>query len=304
MQAAARSRFITTVSLPTNETDLRAAFAIAAPAAARSTDVASLAGQVRPLRILVAEDNLVNKKLVAKILEAAHHRVVTVSNGEEALHALADEAFDLALLDVNMPVMNGLDAARLYRFSGDPTTLVPIVALTADATPEMEEKCTEAGMVARVTKPINRAELLRTIDSFARTGAIEVESRADHAPVDLNAYPVTNTETQAAIIDLGGEEFLRTLLVDFVSSATTSVHELRAMTESDDQPGIRRLTHSLSSSAGNVGAERLFRICEAWLNTPTHDQAEARRLSNDLARELAAFREDHDIRVVALRAAG
>jgi two-component system sensor histidine kinase RpfC len=300
--SAERSRFVTTLSLPLSEQSLSAAFAIAAPATARSSSASGAATSGRSLRILVAEDNLVNKKLVARMLEVANHRVVTVSNGEEALHALADESFDIALLDVNMPVMNGLDAARLYRFSGDPSTLVPIVALTADATPEMEEKCAEAGMLARVTKPINRAELLHTIDTFARTGRLEVEAPAERVPIDMSSYQITNAETQAAIVDLGGEEFLRMLLVDFVSSATTTAHELRALTESDDQPGIRRATHSLSSSAGNVGAERIYRICEAWLNIPTHDQQEARRLVNEIARELAAFREEHAIRVVALRA--
>ena len=115
----------------------------------------------RRLSVLVAEDNPVNRKVTAKILERAGHQSKLVENGDQALDALDTGRFDIVLMDVNMPGTSGLDVTKIYRMAhiGDPH--LPIVALTADATTETRHLSEEAGMDAYVTKPVEAARLWR-----------------------------------------------------------------------------------------------------------------------------------------------
>ena len=105
------------------------------------------------------------------MLETAGHAVTLVGNGEQALDALEAGTFDVVLMDVNMPVMNGLDAVKLHRFATGGRDLPPFVALTADATDETRRKCDDAGVAAFVTKPVDMEELLALIDRLARSQA-------------------------------------------------------------------------------------------------------------------------------------
>jgi two-component system, sensor histidine kinase and response regulator len=126
------------------------------------------------LRVLLAEDNEVNQKVAVRLLEAQAHQVRVVSNGREAVAAMAEEPFDIVLMDVQMPVMSGLEAASLIRKheldAGRPRT--PIIALTAHAMAEDKQRCLEAGMDDYVTKPV-RAAALRTM--LTRWGGIDGE---------------------------------------------------------------------------------------------------------------------------------
>ncbi len=122
--------------------------------------------QGRSLHILVADDNRINQNVVGKILERGGHSYEIVNNGEEALDALERDSFALVLMDVNMPVMNGIDATKLHRFATAGEKHLPILALTADATPEMAERCIEAGMDMCVVKPVEANRLLDIIASF------------------------------------------------------------------------------------------------------------------------------------------
>ncbi len=125
------------------------------------------AGRKRPLRILVAEDNPVNTLLVVRLLEKQGHSLATVRNGYEALQASGKGHFDLILMDVQMPEMDGLDATiaiRAAERTGDP---VPIVAMTAHAMKGDRERCLAAGMDDYLTKPLQASELIRVIDRVA-----------------------------------------------------------------------------------------------------------------------------------------
>jgi two-component system sensor histidine kinase/response regulator len=114
--------------------------------------------------VLVAEDNIVNQKLVARLLEKWGHTVVLASTGTEVLRALDRELFDLVLMDVQMPDMDGLQATAVIRAQEHRTgTHVPIIALTAYVMPGDEAQCLAAGMDAYVTKPIRPADLLAAL---------------------------------------------------------------------------------------------------------------------------------------------
>ena len=136
----------------------------------------------RKLRVLVAEDNRTNQMVIAKILERAGHDFKIVANGEEVLDALKEETFDIALLDLHMPVMGGVEAAKLSRFMSPGSPRMPIVALTADATPEARAECEEAGMDACLTKPIDSRKLFDLFETLVPAGSPGAEDPGGGRP--------------------------------------------------------------------------------------------------------------------------
>ena len=131
------------------------------------TGPAQLADEDAPLptlKILLAEDNVVNQKLAIRLLEQDGHQVTLAQNGKDAISLLKQSAFDLVLMDVQMPEMDGLSAAAAIRKQEEVSRLhVPIIALTAHATKEDFDKCLRAGMDAYVAKPVSSKNLRQTI---------------------------------------------------------------------------------------------------------------------------------------------
>jgi len=121
------------------------------------------------LDILVADDNGTNRKIISKILERGGHRVGLVGNGDEALDLLENKRFDLAILDMYMPVMGGLEAAKIYRVTANHEPQMPIIILTANATVEARRESVEAGIDAFLTKPIDALTLLDTVARLTAT---------------------------------------------------------------------------------------------------------------------------------------
>ena len=121
-----------------------------------------------PLRILMAEDNKVNQAVVSRILERAGHTVTIAVNGEEAAEMYLASGFDLVLMDVHMPVLDGFEAtARIREMERSKGTHTPLIALTANAMDGDRERCLRAGMDGYISKPVRRDELLDTIAQFA-----------------------------------------------------------------------------------------------------------------------------------------
>ena len=119
-------------------------------------------------RILVAEDNRTNQLVVMKMLERAGHQVTLVGNGEEALDLLARHQFDLVIMDLNMPVMGGLDTVKLHRFATGGRDGPPFLALTADATDETRAQCEAAGIDSYLAKPVDVDQLLSLVERLTR----------------------------------------------------------------------------------------------------------------------------------------
>jgi CheY-like chemotaxis protein len=123
-------------------------------------------------RILLAEDNPVNQRLVERLLRKHGYATTVAGNGVEALSAMERQDFDLVLMDVQMPEMDGFEATRAIRAGEQPRqTHIPIVALTAHAMKGDRERCLECGMDSYVEKPIRSEELLATIDRFLKSSA-------------------------------------------------------------------------------------------------------------------------------------
>jgi CheY-like chemotaxis protein len=115
----------------------------------------------------VAEDNAVNQKLIARILEKKGHRVDVVGNGREAVDAVMKVGYDLVLMDVQMPEMDGLEATRRIRAADRPAVArIPIIALTANAMQGDQERCLSAGMDDYLSKPVKPADLTATLDRW------------------------------------------------------------------------------------------------------------------------------------------
>ncbi|MGQ3027147.1 MAG: ATP-binding response regulator, partial [Ferrovibrionaceae bacterium] len=120
------------------------------------------------LNILVAEDNAINRELIVALLKGAGHRCEVAENGQAAIEAVQAAPYDLVLMDVQMPVLDGISATRAIRALPTSTAAIPIVALTADAFAEQVRACREAGMDDHLSKPINTVLLDRVL---ARIGA-------------------------------------------------------------------------------------------------------------------------------------
>jgi two-component system sensor histidine kinase RpfC len=267
-----RVLFTTEIRRPITDADVAAAFAIASGGGKRSTSTgvtgAALSGP--GLHVLVAEDNRTNQKVIAKVLERAGHRVRLVDNGQEALDALAERPFDIVLMDVNMPVLNGIEATRRYRAASVGQQHVPILALTADATAEASARCAEAGMDGCLTKPIEPAKLIELVGDFCSQGpradVAEVEPAAD-VVADLDqggAAAAIDAEALSALEKLGGRDFVKEIVLQFVGDAATVLRGLSAAVANGDLELFRDRAHALRSCAANVGAQTVYKLCLSW----------------------------------------
>jgi two-component system, sensor histidine kinase and response regulator len=145
---------------------LRALRAVRAPELRRAPPPATRTAGAA-LNILLAEDNRVNQALTVAVLSKAGHQVVCAGDGKAAVELYEAGSFDLILMDLQMPVMDGYEAAAEIRRREKGGRRIPIIALTADAMQETREACMKAGMDDYLRKPLNRAELLRTVDEYA-----------------------------------------------------------------------------------------------------------------------------------------
>jgi two-component system, sensor histidine kinase RpfC len=258
-----------------------------------------------PRRILIAEDNLTNQKVIAKILERAGHSVRVVGDGEQALDALGREAFDLVLMDLNMPVMGGIDAVKLYRFAAAGEVQPVFVALTADITDEARRACAEAGVATFVTKPVEAQQLLRLIARLCPEPAAEVTPRPEPAtgavvvphPRLTSATPPLDRSYLARLRDLDDDSaFVIEVISDFLVDGEQLIAELERAAQQADAVTFRDRAHALRSSAAHMGATALLELCLGWRGIGSadlvgHGAAHVVRLRAEFARLQAALSE-------------
>jgi two-component system, sensor histidine kinase RpfC len=301
-----RQHFTTVLSPAIDEQELQAALRIACGQRAASATAAALAAETLPARpsrkltILIADDNRTNQRVVAKILERAGHQTTVVGNGEEALDALEQADFDLVLMDVNMPVMNGLEATKLYRFTAIGLPHMPIIALTADITPEVAQRCHEAGMDACLTKPIEPVRLLEVIDRMVPQSEdatpIPVQAVTDIASHPrfrpANVLPAIDLRVLGELEALGGKPFLAELIKEFINDAGILVQSIAAAAEAVDVRMFRDQAHALRSGAANIGAKGLYDLCLQWRQINESElQLDGRRHAERLSAELERVRD-------------
>jgi len=232
------------------------------PAAPKVDSSASSQPMAAPrIRVLVAEDNPVNQQLTLALLRRAGHNAEAVSNGEEAVEAVSARPYDLVLMDVQMPVMDGLAATRRIRRLSGAAARIPVVALTANAMQGDAAICLEAGMDDYLSKPINARKLLETISRFlppAMDGQVDDTGQASSLPPKAESGPATvNTDKIDELRDALGKDGFALLLETFFGDSPQHLDLLRAAIARGDCAGIEREAHILKGSAANVGFDRV-----------------------------------------------
>jgi CheY-like chemotaxis protein len=202
--------------------------------------------------VLLAEDNSVNQIVASRILEQQGHRVVVVETGRAALVALEHERFDVVLMDVQMPDMDGLEATAAIRAReaataapGAAPTRIPILALTAHAMAGDAERCHAAGADAYLSKPINATTLVRTIEQLVPPGG--EEAAASDVPLDL-------TVTLTAVA--GNRALLGELAQVFATDCPRRVAELKAAVSARDPERIHQAAHAIKGAVATLGGTR------------------------------------------------
>jgi CheY-like chemotaxis protein/HPt (histidine-containing phosphotransfer) domain-containing protein len=208
----------------------------------------------RPLRVLLAEDNLVNQKLAVRLLEKAGHTVAVTNNGVEALDAIQRHAFDVVLMDVQMPVMGGFEATALLRQRERGTGRhLPVVATTAHAMKGDREQCMAAGMDAYIAKPIQTHELFAVL---AELFPVEEKEAAAESPLEPAVEGDRSVwDAEVALANAAGDPDLRRELAElFLDESPRLVVQLAEAAAVRDGANATRLAHALKGSAATVGA--------------------------------------------------
>ena len=300
---------------PVKQSELFQAIALAMgadvePRRPKAPSLAEIAGQTRPLRILLAEDSVVNQKLTMAQLEPHGHTVVLANNGKEAVEQAAADAFDLILMDVQMPEMDGFQATRaIRRRERDTGRHVPIVAMTAHALKGDRERCLQAGMDDYVSKPVRVKELFACFQKLL-PAVPQVNDAADSARKDpMNEDENVRTSDDASgpaaepdpkeVLDWDaaleqngvGDEASSGLAALFLQELPKQLTAIREALTQGDATTLHRAAHTLKGSATVFVARR---TAEAALRLETiADQGDLRTAEaayEDLARELDRLR--------------
>ena len=235
----------------------------------------------RKIRILLAEDNVVNRKVALKMIEKLGYRADVVCNGLEAVQALEMASYDLVLMDIQMPEMDGFEATRIIREESSNRILqrdIPIIAMTAHAMKGDRERCIEAGMDDYVSKPIQAGDLAAAIERwiFGRAQA----QKGDKPDEVKNKIPVFDKAALLRRVD-GDEEFLADLVGLFLQDIPKQMNMLEEALGNNNASLCERLAHSIKGSSANLGAESIRMVAS---------EMEAAGKNGDLIGTVALFR--------------
>lgn len=221
---------------------------------------ADWAAESRPLAVLLVEDNKVNQEFAALVLGCAGHRVEIAQTGCEAVECVRRSDFDVVMMDIEMPELDGIQAARQIRKLQQPKRNVPILVTSAHALADTRDECLAAGMDDYICKPFSPAQLLSKLAKISdkdntQVGAFSGED--DHSGVlPVEGLPVVDLDQLDTLEGMFSLPELRALVAHYladVSARVTLISEHRA---SGDFKNIARQAHMIVSTAGNVGAKR------------------------------------------------
>ncbi|MDZ7260972.1 MAG: response regulator [candidate division KSB1 bacterium] len=211
------------------------------------------------IRILLAEDNLINQKVALRTLEKLGYRAEAVFNGKEALQALKTKPYDVVLMDVQMPEMDGFEATRIIR---DPQSdvlnhQIPIIAMTAHAMKGDRERCLAAGMNDYISKPIQPEEVLQALERQL-SGKSSDESPVSLTPERLEKEVFNRSEL---LERLGGdEEFLKELIEIFLQDVPVQIEKLQQALKDSNATVVERIGHTIKGACANVEARALKEV--------------------------------------------
>ena len=226
--------------------------------------------RLRGARLLLVEDNELNREVALGLLEDAHLSIDQAENGEAAVRMVAEHPYDVVLMDMQMPVMDGISATKAIRSNPKFATL-PIIAMTANVMASDREKCIQAGMNDHVSKPIDPEELFNTLlrwiksretGSAASTVTIPSTEAPQSAKIpETDLLKIPGIDTASALKRTGGNpRRYESLLRKFAQFSANGVQEIRAALAVGDVPTAARAAHSLKGSAANLGAASLAEV--------------------------------------------
>ena len=255
----------------------------AAPASAVPRVEAPIAAPV-PLRILLAEDNAVNQKVALRLLGSLGYGADVAGNGVEALQALHRQTYDVVLMDVQMPEMDGLEAARRICQTWPRSQRPRLIAMTANALQGDREMCLQAGMDDYLSKPVRSEELAAAL-SLARplvaaAPATETEAATEAAP-EVSEAKASETEALDAEVlarfrEAMGEDFMPELIEAFSQDSRDLVEAMERALAANDDDALRRAAHTLKSNSASFGATQLAALCRELEESGLADEATAR----------------------------
>jgi signal transduction histidine kinase/DNA-binding response OmpR family regulator len=256
--------------------------------AAPISSSAELRSGARALRVLLAEDNPTNRELALRILEKRGHHVLVATNGQEALDLWERDPVDAILMDVQMPVMGGLEATRLIREREAATGAhVRIVAMTAHAMKGDRERCLAAGMDDYISKPLDRQRLLAIVEGNTTAAVAVFEAQTPNTACDCAAF----------IARVGGDASLaREMATVFVADAGRMLSGINAAVDGQDAAALREAAHALKGAAGNFNAHAVVSAALELENIGKAGEMDRARpvaanLSTELERLVGELRE-------------
>lgn len=233
--------------------------------------------QTKGARILLAEDSATNRMLASAILKGAGYHVTAASNGRELLNAMRAGTFDLVLMDIFMPEMDGLQATAAVRAMSDERGKIPIIAMTAYAVESDRESCLAAGMNDYVSKPIHKQELLETVGRWLlKAGEDGRGKRSQDAQEEI-----LNPAILATLEEDAGHDTVVEIVRAFVVETAERLEQLSQAVAKEDFSALEREALALKTGAGTFGAARLYQGAE---------QLELACLAGDHARALEVVR--------------
>jgi two-component system, sensor histidine kinase and response regulator len=222
-------------------------------------DPATGAAPNRSLKILLAEDNPVNQDIATRMLERLGHEVELAANGFESVQKAKARLYDMILMDMQMPDMDGLQATRVIRKLPSPHGQIPIVAVTANALPTDRQACLDAGMNDFVSKPVSRDKLAAALEPWAGrqvpgSAASEIAAAAQQPLIDERHFATVAREL--------GDQIFADLLATFWGGIPEAFKELQSVLDRGDPVAADRALHRLKGSAANFGFVGCQAICD------------------------------------------
>ena len=254
--------------------------------------------QVRPLSVLVVEDNPINRFVVRNMLEGDGHSVTEAETGHEALRISAQEAFDLILMDISMPGLDGVETTCRIRSAGGVNATTPVVALTAHARPEDLRRFADSGIARSLTKPLRRQALRQLLRDYGpRVKALPAQGKPPTPPGKAARLPVSSSlideATAREMAGALGKDVYEGLRARFEAELNTGL-ELISSEPQPPGPEIASTAHKLAGAAAVFGLSALREALVAIEDLARGEDsgAEASELPTPLLRELGRLRQD------------
>jgi CheY-like chemotaxis protein/HPt (histidine-containing phosphotransfer) domain-containing protein len=213
-------------------------------------------------KVLLVEDNAINQRVGRKFLERLGCTVRIAENGAQALEAFGEEAFALILMDMEMPVMDGLEATRRIRASEGQGQRTPIVALTANAMMAQLERCLEAGMDNYLTKPLDIARLQDVLDTYIGGGATGTSTTVVERALTAPATHLADVRRRLAEVSGADPDFESELIDAFIASGDQTMEDMRIAIATGDLGALSRAAHRFKGACANLHIEFLASLAQ------------------------------------------